>query len=178
MDRLKNFKIIECGNPQITKSIVHGRRYNNTGDIPTIENGMCCWCGINNITSPRRRYCSDDCKESAHLFFSPQSPAGRGFLLIRQDFKCNSCGYSWLEFMKPKIEDYKKRNFFISFFILGRLNLSSWYDYETRTMKKSDARKIDIHHIIPVSEGGDCCGFDNLELLCNECHKEKHKTGN
>lgn len=31
----------------------------------------------------------------------------------------------------------------------------------------------EIDHIIPVSEGGGCCGFDNLRTLCIPCHKEE-----
>jgi hypothetical protein len=30
-----------------------------------------------------------------------------------------------------------------------------------------------IHHKIPISKGGDH-SFDNLELLCEQCHLEKH----
>jgi 5-methylcytosine-specific restriction endonuclease McrA len=26
-------------------------------------------------------------------------------------------------------------------------------------------------HIIPVAEGGGCCGLENLRTLCGECHK-------
>jgi len=32
---------------------------------------------------------------------------------------------------------------------------------------------IHIHHIVPISKGGDH-SLDNLELLCEKCHCEKH----
>ncbi|MCP5059589.1 MAG: HNH endonuclease [bacterium] len=34
----------------------------------------------------------------------------------------------------------------------------------------------DCDHIVPVSEGGGCCGLDNLRILCSACHgKESGK---
>lgn len=30
-------------------------------------------------------------------------------------------------------------------------------------------------HIVPVEEGGGCCGLDNFATLCIWCHKEKTK---
>ena len=32
-----------------------------------------------------------------------------------------------------------------------------------------------VHHIIPVAEGGGACGLDNYELLCIQCHINAHK---
>ena len=29
----------------------------------------------------------------------------------------------------------------------------------------------EMDHTIPVSEGGGCCGLDNLRTLCVRCHK-------
>ena len=29
----------------------------------------------------------------------------------------------------------------------------------------------EMDHIIPVVEGGGCCGLDNLQTLCLPCHK-------
>ena len=31
-------------------------------------------------------------------------------------------------------------------------------------------------HIIPVKEGGGCCGIDNYQTLCLRCHKEDTKA--
>jgi hypothetical protein len=33
-----------------------------------------------------------------------------------------------------------------------------------------------IHHVIPVEEGGGCCGLENLITLCIRCHKRRHAT--
>lgn len=32
------------------------------------------------------------------------------------------------------------------------------------------ATGTDCDHIVPVSEGGGCCGLDNLRILCSACH--------
>lgn len=34
----------------------------------------------------------------------------------------------------------------------------------------------DADHMVPVSEGGGCCGLDNIATLCVPCHyKKNHK---
>lgn len=37
----------------------------------------------------------------------------------------------------------------------------------------SDAERGEIDHIKPIYQGGPSIGFDNLQLLCHECHKIK-----
>lgn len=32
----------------------------------------------------------------------------------------------------------------------------------------------EVHHIVPVSEGGDCYMLDNLMSLCHSCHMKIH----
>jgi 5-methylcytosine-specific restriction endonuclease McrA len=34
---------------------------------------------------------------------------------------------------------------------------------------------VEMHHIIPISEGGDIWDDNNLELLCQKCHIKNHK---
>jgi hypothetical protein len=31
-------------------------------------------------------------------------------------------------------------------------------------------------HIVPVCEGGGCCGLENYQTLCLKCHKEETKN--
>lgn len=33
---------------------------------------------------------------------------------------------------------------------------------------------LEVDHIIPVSEGGGSCGLENVQVLCERCHLEKH----
>lgn len=37
---------------------------------------------------------------------------------------------------------------------------------------------IDVHHIVPIEENWDKrLDYDNLILLCKECHNQKHNRG-
>lgn len=31
-----------------------------------------------------------------------------------------------------------------------------------------------IHHIVPIEDGGDAFSHDNLTLLCVDCHRKEH----
>ena len=44
-----------------------------------------------------------------------------------------------------------------------------WYPDNGYIMWQAD-------HIIPVVEGGGCCGLDNLQTLCIRCHKQDTKA--
>lgn len=35
----------------------------------------------------------------------------------------------------------------------------------------------DADHMVPVSEGGGCCGLDNIATLCVPCHLKKNREG-
>lgn len=37
----------------------------------------------------------------------------------------------------------------------------------------SNSKWLHVHHIVPLSQGGDC-EDDNLQLLCFQCHRKKH----
>jgi hypothetical protein len=38
------------------------------------------------------------------------------------------------------------------------------------TCELCGGRGYDCDHRVPVSEGGGCCGVDNLRILCGQCH--------
>lgn len=37
-------------------------------------------------------------------------------------------------------------------------------------MACGETEGLEVHHIIPMSEGGSIHGLDNLETLCSPCH--------
>ena len=43
----------------------------------------------------------------------------------------------------------------------------------SRCAKCGDTKNLQIHHIIPLAEGGKHT-FSNLRLLCKECHRQQH----
>lgn len=38
------------------------------------------------------------------------------------------------------------------------------------TCQLCGGKGYDCDHIVPVAEGGGCCGVDNLRILCGKCH--------
>ena len=178
---LLNFQIVPCGNPQIALAIQPGRRYNNSSDIPPMPDKLCFWCGKNKIVHPRRKYCSKECSESANLMLAPQTDSGRGYLLSRQDCKCNLCGISWEPWIKLIIQYLNEKKYKIEPWTIGsRCSCQkgqiyhTWrFDIRGDTLQSLGLPPMEIHHIVPVKAGGSCYGFDNLELLCDECHTKR-----
>lgn len=175
------FLIVAHGNPALASVIVDKRRYNNTGDLKAfLINGkrVCAWCGKNELPKDKRlKYCSPACRESANLCFAPQSVSGRGFLLYRQGFKCfyhERCNADWTPFVEVIKLHFKKYNLLFSPFMLGKYT-GFGYIIEKKDMASLGLPRMEIHHIVPVADGGDCFGFDNLQLLCERCHKQIEK---
>jgi len=63
----------------------------------------------------------------------------------------------------------------------GRLSAEKWEPLRLRALKRDDYRccnchkrkKLDIHHIVPVTAGGRNT-LSNLVSLCRECHASIH----
>ena len=167
------FELVPCQNLRVREAIKGSRRYNNTSDLPPVGKGLCYWCG-KEVIKPRRKYCSLECKESANMMLAPQSDSGRGFLFNRQGWKCNHCGLSWEKYKEFFLKCFPEKEHI--YFRLGRfLNGCLWIkDKGFIHPIKEGMPRVENHHIIPVSEGGDCYGFDNLEALCGKCHLLKH----
>lgn len=92
------------------------------------------------IENKKRKYCSINCKKSAWAFFYPQKHS-QPYLMARQKGLCADCGY-----------DFKER---------------------TKKIKMNDFLYDDmgdVDHIIPISQGGQILGLENIQLLCRECH--------
>lgn len=111
-----------------------------------VKQGFCRWCG-NRIKSGRRSmFCGDKCakKYDNKTVFQSGYGAYKRRVLIRDDFTCRDCG----KFMA--------------------------YENEYGVMVPAGNGRIDVHHIVPISEGG---GDEpsNLVTLCAECHKERHR---
>ena len=111
-----------------------------------VENGHCLYCGKKITNKRRKSYCSDKC--SITFQNSTVWHRGRGAygtnILYRDNFTCQDCG-----------EFHALQN-----------------EYGVY-LPVSDGQ-LDIHHILPVSQGG---GDEpsNLITLCRECHKKRHE---
>ena len=61
----------------------------------------------------------------------------------------------------------------------------SWQEYRDKIIKR-DKRKcqdcgshqqLEVHHILPISEGGEVFEDDNCITLCFKCHRARHHEG-
>lgn len=110
-----------------------------------VRDGYCRWCG-NKIKGKRKRFCSDSCSKK----FAIATVWGRGcgpykyHIMVRDNFTCQDCG----EFLALQNE----------YGITVPIN----------------GKRADIHHIVPLNNGG---GDEpsNLITLCEECHKKRHR---
>lgn len=131
--------------------------------LPKNEEGLTCcrWCG-KGVEPPRRTMCSPECAReirirSSHKFMKQEVyKRDKGICAIcKVDTKIISKNA-----LKLNLEDRE----------LYLLN------YDIPMSRKIWKRKFggglwDADHILPVKNGGGCCGLDNLRTLCIPCHK-------
>ena len=110
------------------------------------KENQCPWCG-GEVNNKRRRFCSDDCRN----VFARCTVWQRGRdayslrILYRDNFTCQDCG----EFHAF----HNRHGMYIPI----------------------DDGQLEVHHIIPVSEGGGD-EPENLVTLCKKCHAERHRA--
>ena len=144
-------------------------RYLNKNDYTQqIIDGMkCCRYCRNPITQSRRRtFCSAVCVDE-YMIRSSGSYLRRA-VYNRDKGVCDECGIDTkilsrrlLLFTKESPE--RKA-------LLATHNIS---DNRVIRKRKNGGGMWDADHIIPVKDGGGCCGLDNLRTLCISCHKKK-----
>jgi len=129
---------------------------------------LCQNCG-KEITDRRRRFCCTSCKQRYYKRYwdkikeeEMNTPGIRPKntwndikqdVLTRDDYICNRCG-----------KKYKNGN--------GRNTNGNGKHNGNGNHKKLEP-PFHVHHIIPLSEGGLNI-MENLETLCEECHKNEH----
>lgn len=169
----------KCENPlipELTKT--HRKRIFHLSDIRLPEGlyKKCVWC-LGPLKGAQRRWCGEECVNSAMAWGNPQKEYGLGVLLIRQNYKCNVCAFDFgaaveAMFSGPKIPygmaDAKDnwRTVF-SYWVVSRLK-----DYFHINDKP---HRLEVDHIVPIYKGGLPLDIDNLQCLCYTCHKTKTK---
>lgn len=139
----------------------------------------CVWC-LGQLEGARRRWCGDECLNSALAWGNPQKEEGLGFLLIRQEFKCNVCAFDWgavIEglYLLPRtpyglVEAKKTWRTKFSYYISRRLKM---------VMAETDPdHRPEVDHVLAISKGGQSIGLENVRVLCHLCHKAKTKLDN
>lgn len=88
---------------------------------------------------------------------------------------CAKCGFSWKDFALQAFDEQEGKKWFQTAMDNLRLNIFDAYVVNRTKQLVPKIRAIEIDHIIPVALGGTTFGFENLQLLCYECHKIKTK---
>lgn len=159
--------------PQDTLDLLHSKyRFKRHLSLQTLreqlgrEKGHCTWCN-GPLKSNHMRWCSESCRTEG-LVRSGGSQAA--WLVQQRDHGvCEECGLDTLrlkERLKRLLDKARKRppvhchSFFrarrIAFKVIGGIAGQPWH----------------CDHILPVVEGGGCCGLENLQTLCIACHKK------
>ena len=142
-------------------------RYLNSRMLPKAPRGCCKWCG-DKVTQGGRVYCGKRCRIEAYVRMGYVSK----YLFERDRGICIKCGMDTV-WLRNKIREivrlwrrYGPRD--ISYYI----SYSEFWDAYGPWGRGPYKRLWEADHIIPVCEGGGCCGLDNYQTLCLRCHKE------
>ena len=152
-------------------AILYAHRFERTvtaGAFPSVRNPdgswakRCVWCG-GPLAGRRRRICSDAC--NGEYLYRINWNHVRYDMEKRASFRCESCRMDML------IEQNRWLAMDPSWRPGRYMDLPSpdWTDYRWRKLEP----KAHIHHVLPVRKGGGCCGPENLQYLCVDCHKLK-----
>lgn len=125
---------------------------------PLIKDGKkyCGWCGQVEIPA-NRKYCSQDCIDSSDIYCFPHSNIAKKFYIQQQQYKCAGCGF---DFSGATPKAIWKDKFFLPVF-----------QEECRHLY---GKILELHHIVPIQDGGNGVGFE-MAMLCSDCHKKESK---
>lgn len=132
------------------------------------EVGHCTWCDGKFSTSKAARWCSAQCREEGLIRFG----FWRQLVEKRDKGVCAICGFDSLAcqervrkiFSRAK-GDKRGRHHPYTFERVRK--------FQHRTRISFNGQPYEIDHILPVIEGGGCCGLDNLRTLCFVCHRKQ-----
>ena len=126
------------------------------GAPPRGPNGerLCRWCGVE-VTPPRRTFCSGHCVVEWNIRSNPGF--ARNLVAKRDKGVCARCGLDTRE------EQFR----------VYQLSVEERQIFEKREHLSHRSSWWDMDHILPVHQGGGCCGLTNLQTLCWRCHHDK-----
>lgn len=161
-------------------------RHMTSRDLPRHPKGCCRWCGAR-VEPPRRSWCSQECVD-AYLVRSGQQ-LGR-IIRERDHGVCAVCGVD-TETLKRISRRLPCVRLWAVHYDLERYDRTRPRTRMERARDRHQRRNQeirrelqrrgwdmgrrlwDVDHIIPVVEGGGCCGLENLRTLCQRCHKRE-----
>lgn len=133
---------------------------------------MCLWCGEVELKGSKlKKYCSAECSEAIFTWAQPQKENGLHALLVRQDWKCNTCNFDY----KPILAQVHLR------WYAGTRRIPNFGQDSSQTYMKffkascPPMQKPEVDHIVPIYKGGQSLGLANHQAICYSCHKTKTK---
>lgn len=121
--------------------------------------GKCAWCNEFAVKNKSAKYCDRECGDSAMVYCYPQARHSKGFMLIKQEFKCATCVKDFSEHIRVMIDRMKKRS---PTQIADNWLVGCWI-----------SSLMDADHKVAIVNGGSGFGVDNIHLICKPCHKKK-----
>ena len=144
-------------NPRYLKILIKAR------DLPKDKDGFtkCRWCG-KGVKPPRRTLCSPECAKeirirSCHKFMKQE-------VYKRDKGICKICNVDTKVIARKALNlELEEKKIFLQNYNIP-LSRKIW-------KRKFGGGLWDADHILPVKNGGGCCGLENLRTLCISCHK-------
>lgn len=151
---------------------VRYKRYMTTADLLPAKKPdgtpQCRWCG-GSVPKGRRCWCGEECVHQYTIRANLQYAAS----LVRKRDKgvCALCGVDTITFEREmrRLKHATHENGITPF-------RKQWLWTQYRAMMRFTGGRDcmwDMDHIIPVVEGGGCCGLENYRTLCVFCHKRE-----
>jgi len=131
---------------------------------------LCRWCG-EVLTGRRTSYCNEECYREIAIRISPGT--ARRNVFKRDHGVCSRCGEDtqsveeakeWMQERLASPAGARNRH---------RQSLRALIQklfWECRIADRIPRFQWEVHHIIPVAEGGLMLGLENLQTVCCRCH--------
>jgi len=161
------------------------RFLNLTKDIPKVK-GECAWCG----GPSNMKYCSGACESEAYMRAGASVTRS---VFSRDHGVCIGCGMDTRDgiggemsvvklslgglYAKSMDECPLDRHDWAHRRIWGRITrYPKWIRDQWGPWWMIHNTLWEADHIVPVVDGGGCCGLDNYQTLCIRCHKADTKA--